>query len=291
MKITEYPLATFFDTGDVIIKDGTNGTKKMPATDLMYALFDGVPEMHNQIYRGKSLGSTVTSTQIDSIADGSFHDLWIGDYWTINGINYRIAHFDYYYNMKFNVTSGVGGTPFMKHHALIVPDQSLKDDVIYDTGGDRPLGYTETSLYTTSLPEVRIIFNEAFSDKILTHKLLFTSHADTDGDPDVCNWFDSTVDLMNEFMLWGTTAMSTTQGTPMYTESTLMLKLFEFRPDLRRIESKGSDNNTIWWLRDVADKGKLNSFGFAAVTSGGAPYWNYTMSKGDIRPFCIIGKN
>ena len=52
--------------------------------------------VHNSIYRGKPLGSTVTAAQYAEIAAGTFKDLYIGDYWTIGGVNYRIAAFDYY---------------------------------------------------------------------------------------------------------------------------------------------------------------------------------------------------
>ena len=38
---------------------------------------------HNAIYRGKSLGSTVTTAQYSAINAGTFDDLYIGDYWTI----------------------------------------------------------------------------------------------------------------------------------------------------------------------------------------------------------------
>ena len=51
---------------------------------------------HNSIYRGKYLGSSVTAEQYTAISSGTFEDLYIGDYWTIGGVNYRIAAFNYY---------------------------------------------------------------------------------------------------------------------------------------------------------------------------------------------------
>lgn len=51
---------------------------------------------HNGIYRGKFLGNSVTAAQYAAIAAGTFEDLYIGDYWTIGGVNWRIAAFDYY---------------------------------------------------------------------------------------------------------------------------------------------------------------------------------------------------
>ena len=64
---------------------------------------------HNSIFRGKNLGST---PDYASIADGSFEDMYIGDYWPIGGINWRIAGFNYYRNTVTNVPS---------NHVVVVP--------------------------------------------------------------------------------------------------------------------------------------------------------------------------
>ena len=50
---------------------------------------------HNSIYRGKNLGSSVSAEQWAQIGAGTFDDMFIGDYWVINGVTWRIAAFDY----------------------------------------------------------------------------------------------------------------------------------------------------------------------------------------------------
>ena len=72
---------------------------------------------HNSIYRGKSLGTSVTADQYSQISAGTFNDMFIGDYWTISSKVYRIAAFDYWYN--------VGSTACTTHHVVLVPDASL----------------------------------------------------------------------------------------------------------------------------------------------------------------------
>jgi len=72
---------------------------------------------HNSIYRGKNLGDEVTAVQYVAIAAGTFDDMYIGDYWTINGVNWRIAHFDYWLNC--------GDTNTTTHHVVVVPDTIL----------------------------------------------------------------------------------------------------------------------------------------------------------------------
>jgi hypothetical protein len=80
---------------------------------------------HNSIYRGKYLGDEVTADQYVAIAAGTFDDMYIGDYWTINGVNWRIAHFDYWLNS--------GDTNNITHHVVIVPDLALYNTKINET--------------------------------------------------------------------------------------------------------------------------------------------------------------
>ena len=80
---------------------------------------------HNAVYRGKYLGSAVTSEQWAAIKAGTFEDLYIGDYWTIGGVNYRIAAFDYYYQ--------TGDTSCTTHHVTIVPDANMYTHVMNDS--------------------------------------------------------------------------------------------------------------------------------------------------------------
>lgn len=49
----------------------------------------------NSFVRNKFLGNSVTDAQWAAIQSGSFDDLYLGDYWTINGRTYEIAHFNY----------------------------------------------------------------------------------------------------------------------------------------------------------------------------------------------------
>jgi len=62
------------------------------------SLFTNNPDAKNGIYRGDYLGNTVTVAQYLAISSGTFDDLYIGDYWTIGGVNWRIAAFNYYRN-------------------------------------------------------------------------------------------------------------------------------------------------------------------------------------------------
>lgn len=80
---------------------------------------------HNAIYRGKCLGAAPTPEQYANIKDGTFNDLFIGDFWSNDPENpeetrWRIAGFDYYYGTG----EGVGQECF-EHHAVIIPDNPI----------------------------------------------------------------------------------------------------------------------------------------------------------------------
>ena len=116
-NIKSYVLGTLFNTSSGHDHDGTNSKK------IAYANLTGTPAVfplvnnagsHNSIYRGMSLGTSVSAAQYASISAGTFKDMYIGDYWTINSVVWRIAAFDYYYN--------TGDENCTTHHVVIVPD-------------------------------------------------------------------------------------------------------------------------------------------------------------------------
>lgn len=153
MKITEYPQVTSIQNNDVFLIDGTRGTKTVPQYRMPYALFDGIPEMHTQIFRGNNLGSALTTAQKTAISNGSFTDLWLGDYWLIGGIKYRIADFNYF--MRF------GSPSTYINHVVVVPDTELGYSTYSATA-------TATSYYSasirTALTECLSTIRSAFTD-------------------------------------------------------------------------------------------------------------------------------
>ena len=149
MKITEYPTAQFFDTDDVLIKDGANGTKQIKASDMVYALFDPIPEMHKEIFRGKSLGSTFTAAQQQAITDGSFHDLWVGDYWESGDIKYRIADFNYLISRVDNANTE-DSSGLARPHLIVVPDAPIAKTPLQFHSVKTGINYSTASIRTSS---------------------------------------------------------------------------------------------------------------------------------------------
>lgn len=229
---------------------------------------------HNAVYRGKFLGNTVTAAQYAAIKAGTFDDLYIGDYWTIGDVKYRIAAFDYFLN--------AGDTECTDHHAVIVPDTCLYRASMNSTDTANG-GYVDSAMYKSNLEQAKTIIKSAFSGHVLNHRV-YLVNAVTNGAPSAGAWCDSEVDLMTERMVYGCPVYSPmTDGqkspwTQMHncTEEKSQLPLFWH--DQSRICNR--DN---WWLRDV-----VYAYGFAYVTYDGVAYFFDASSSNGVRPyFCI----
>lgn len=226
---------------------------------------------HNSIYRGKNLGTTVTEEQWEAISSGTFTDLYIGDYWVIGGVNWRIAAFDYYLNC--------GDTSFTKHHAVIVPDTCLYSAQMNTT--DVTTGaYKGSAMYTANLTQAKSTINSAFgSSHVLSHRI-YLSNATSNGRASAGEWTDSTVDLMCEHMVYGSGIFSpVSDGSNVpnnYRVEKGQLPLFALEPS--RI-----CNRDTWWLRDV-----ITAAYFAFVYAYGIASYNGASNSRGVRPaFCI----
>ena len=145
----------------------------------------------------------MTAAQWAAIADGSFADLYIGDYWTIGGVNWRIAAFDYYLNS--------GDTDLTTHHAVIVPDTSLYSAAMNGTDTTTG-GYVGSAMYTANLEQAKTTIKAAFgSAHVITKRDLLTN-AVNGNTPSSWTWVDSDVELMNEVQAYGSVAWGAHDG-------------------------------------------------------------------------------
>lgn len=264
-------------TEQMLIHDG-NGVKVITVENLHKGLqtdIDSVRNVladgaaaHNCIYRGKNLGTSVTVEQYAAISSGKFTDLYIGDYWVINGVTYRIAAFDYYYNC--------GDTNFTKHHVVIVPDTSLYKAQM-NTSNVTTGGYTGSAMYKSNLAKAKTTIKAAFgSAHVLTKRELLTN-AVNGNTPSGWAWFDSDVELMNEVQAYGSVAWGAHDGNGYNVASgDGQFPLFMF--DRTKLH-----NREDYWLRDVAS---ATYFSFVSL-AGRAGDLDASFSFG-VRPaFCI----
>lgn len=264
-------------TEQMLIHDG-NGVKVITVENLHKGLqtdIDSVRNVladgaaaHNCIYRGKNLGTSVTAEQYAAISSGKFTDLYIGDYWVIKGVTYRIAAFDYYYNC--------GDTNFTKHHVVIVPDTSLYKAQM-NTSNVTTGGYTGSAMYKSNLAQAKTTIKAAFgSAHVLTKRELLTN-AVNGNTPSGWAWFDSDVELMNEVQAYGSVAWGAHDGNGYNVASgDGQFPLFMF--DRTKLH-----NREDYWLRDVA-----SATTFSRVSGHGCADSAGASGSFGVRPaFCI----
>lgn len=228
---------------------------------------------HNAIYRGKNLGTSVTDAQWAAIADGTFTDMYIGDYWTAGDVAYRIAAFDYYYK--------TGDTSCDTHHVTLVPDVPLYEHVMNDTSVTTG-AYVGSKMYATGLNQAKAAINNVFgSDHLLNHRQ-YLKNAVTNGYETAGSWYDSTVQLMTEQNVYGANVFANRlHGTSLailFTVDRSQYPLFAHRTDM-------ISNGSSFWLRDVAGaEGFCYVYAYGVANSAGAS------SPFGVRPaFSIIG--
>ena len=154
---------------------------------------------HNAIYRGKFLGTSVTAAQHAAIAAGAFDDLYIGDYWTIGEVNLRIAAFDYLLNC--------GDTACTDHHVVIVPDTCLYNAAMSSTNTTAG-GYMGSNLNISGLAQAKDIVKNAFGESHLMTRRIYLSTQVTNGIITNGDWFNDSITIMCEQMVYGSSIFS-----------------------------------------------------------------------------------
>ena len=261
--ITSTQGTTSLADADVFYVDGTGGSRKITAKELAQSLFDkepsnaaavGVGYGKSGLYRGANLGSGTTfanastSTQRSAISSGTFAGLFIGDYWTVNGVLYRIADFNYWKRS--------GDVDFNTNHIVLVPDANFGNDVMNDTNITTG-AYVGSKMYTDSssvLNTARTKIATDFGGYLASHKeyLLNTT---TNGVQSAGAWYDSTVELMNEPMVYGCfIRVKTLDGTHLPTIDKTQLALFRLNPAMGNLRYN-------YWLRDVTSSTDFAAYG------------------------------
>lgn len=258
-----------------------NQTDRVTLNDLLEGYFNrggltsgSAAALKNCLPRFKYLGTSVTSEQWAAIQNGTFDGLFLGDYWTINGVDYVIAAFDYWRD--------TGDTPCIKHHVVVIPRANLYP-YKFNPANTAEGGYVGSDLYKNGLTRAKTMFNAAFgSAHILNHRE-YLVNAVTSGAPTGTDWYDSTVELMNENMVYGGRQFSPMPNGATNPWSTCnnqtvdksQLPLFYLAPWMI--------NTKQWyWLRDA-----VAAAGFARVDSYGCATSTNSNSSNGVRP--IVG--
>ena len=256
-QVNNYPSTSGFNSDDsVLITGATSGLRRMPvsafqdnvsvkAADLLAIMETCPPAIsHRMIYRGKNLGTSFTTEQSQAVQNGTFTDMYVGDYWVINGKTRRIGDIDYFIHC--------GDTVDLDHHLLIVDDDvdltadgsttHFMNDT--DTTAD---GFKGSKMWNTTIPnKILPDITTAFGNHLLNHRE-YISNAVTDGVSTGGEWVDTTYNIFNEAMYYGTVVNGANNaGAGLFNTgcSKNQIALFKFN------QSSMNRRKSIW-LRDV----------------------------------------
>ncbi len=204
-----------------------------------------VPQMHKNMYRGKYLGDKVTDEMLTNIRNGTFQDLFVGDYWIIDGVNYRIADIDYWYDIG-------NAEKCTTHHLVIVPDTIIGTAKMNNSATVNG-GYINSVMKKQTLNTVASNLPETFRSRLMTHSSYISDY-----------WMQTSVDLLSEVMLYGCKILSLETRL----SDTQQLRLFALNPEKIPLSSH-------YWLRDTVSASNfavMNLKGFADSASANGSF-------------------
>ena len=259
-------------------------------------LFKTLPENHNAIFRGDDLfakGYTIDDI-CAMISDGSFSDIYIGDYFTLSGTIENVPCFveqtddegtktmvestqTVTYNTKFRIAGldtylNTGDTAFTKHHAVIVPDGVIGTNRMNSTNITTG-GYAGSFMYTSVLPVYDTHFTEKLNNHLLSRRDILANSV-SGSTANNWGWHSIKSRLMSEPEVYGTRAFG---GNYDIGTAYNRFPLFNLAP-------KYICNRTFYWLRAVT-----YSTGFANVNHNGNASSTYASYVLGVRPAFVIG--
>lgn len=256
--------------------DGANGeTKKALIEDLLKSIVPNNAGAHNGIYRGKNITDLFyDGTLSQQIAAGTFDDIFIGDYiiGKVSKRKYLVADINYRLHC--------GETECTTPHILMIPERIMGTAKMNDTNITTG-AYVGSKMYTEYLaPFKAVIQNDFESGHILNHKELLTN-AVADGKSSAWAWYDSTIELMNECMVYGHNAWG---SNPAYETGIDKSQLSLFKLNPSKIIALNDAGARYWyWLRDVVSASYFAYVDYdGGATNGGASY------SGGVRPAFLI---
>ena len=254
-----------------------------------YAAYPDGAEAHNAMWGGRDITAAFNAGTVSAnIANGTFHDIFPGDYITkqvtISGtaytVNWVVADCDYWINK--------GDDPAMTtaHHVVIVPQAPIFNANMNATNTTEG-GYAGSRMYKETIPACATGIVNAFgSDHILTFRDHLTRDLNTSavssgitvftGAPNWNGaWYSQQCNLMSEAMVYdgphcASSALDNIMATRQMSAFRLSEKLINY-------------NRQWWWLRDVVSSA-LFAFvgGYGAAGASGASY------AYGVRPFALL---
>ena len=230
----------------------------------------------NSIFRGQYLGTSITTEQYNSIANGSFEDLYLGDYWNIGGHNWRI--------WGFNTFLRDGDSECTSPHILLMPDDNYlkangSDTRYMKDSNDTSGGYKATKFFTTYANQIYNELTAYFGSHILSHRELI-SNASSNGKDFGWDWASVPVGIPTEINIYGSSGWGASEIAGTGYNIGVNKTVFP----LAVVEPSLITNREDWWLRDVVSASNFASVDFdgRADSAGASASWL------GVRPYILI---
>lgn len=254
---------------------------------------------HNAHPRGINLLTIMDKDEMfGRIADGTFKDEYIGDYFDITisteytanePVRCLFSVFDPYLNM--------GDTPLTRHHVGIVPQNCFAKTHQMNSTNTTVNGYANAAINAALGKYANAIAVAIGQSHLITHRSLLTKGISETGASmggagfigcsNSWEWKDIRVQLLSEAQVHGNRFWSSSGYDGGI--DTQQLPLFRLNPAARICKLGGVDdvnasNRQWWWLRDVA-----STVAFSFVDKDGSADSHSASYSGGVRPFFLIG--
>ena len=238
--------------------------------------------------RFKNLGTSFTAEQATALANGDFSEFWNGDYWVINGHNWRIVDNSGWARRR-------GDTNFDSNSLVVMPDDNLVVAQAYlidgytsqsnaDTHGYANCGYRTDEHSGYGRTQCKTLFQNAFgSSHVASHRELMSTSRGTGGALSWA-WQDADVELPSEVNIYGHSVwgsgLESGVDEPSFNigDRWGQFMLFRLAPYMAINRSQN------YWLRDIHSASTfayVNNGGDATDTAPSNPYVG-------LRPYSII---
>ena len=235
------------------------------------------------VWQADNDDTPLTAEQISAVKAGTFENINVEYCWTFTNVPYtyldennatvsdtysgtmRVADCDYYLN--------TGDIPLTTHHVVVIPDVSLFNAKMNDTNTTVG-GYVESKMRTTHLRRAEAIFKACFGENHVLKHREFLVNTVSNGKESAGAWYDSTVELMDERMVYYSTASYANTSLPSVSnkELTLFWQTSKYRA-----------TGYNCWLRNIASNGY-----FAAIYTTGARCDRSAFNSFGVRPYALI---
>ena len=181
-----------------LIINGTERDELIIGKSIFRYIGEGAPiatknaQTHNATYRGQDLGS-FDETFAGDIENGTFNNMWVGDYFVVNNHTYKIAGFNY----KCGHEENTGLTNHLIMITDVLSNQAMNS--LNTTGG----GFAKTNLFTNYFPQIESQLQTDFGNHLLTFKSYLSTSVDSSGAPNNGQWYSLKACMCNSDMWWG----------------------------------------------------------------------------------------